>query len=244
MRLSAGLRPKEGQVDPMARQDHYLILGVSHGENVRGIQEAFRELTKTHHADRAGPVGSHKFEHIQQAYGILSDPAKRKLYDHELEDEEIGLRSRAQPNLYHPQSRHEPLIDAPMSVLRDFESIQPSFESLFDRWVRNFTGEDIPKGERLEGLNVEVILPTEKAAAGHTLLVGVPVFYTCPQCGGSGRDWLFPCLNCHAEGMIEDEETVAVRTPSMMPDRAIIEVPIRGLGFHNFFLSIHIRISP
>jgi hypothetical protein len=35
--------------------------------------------------------------------------------------------------------------------------------------------------------------------------------------------------------MIEEEETVAVRTPPMVPDRAIIEVPIHGLGFHTVF---------
>lgn len=54
-------------------------------------------------------------------------------------------------------------MDTPVSVLHDFDTIQPSFEPLFERWIRNFTGENIPKGERLEGLNVEVTVPTEKA---------------------------------------------------------------------------------
>jgi molecular chaperone DnaJ len=242
--LQTGIRIKEGQVYPMARADYYLMLGVSRRENVRGIQEAFRELAKTYPHDRADPEGSRKFRPIQQAYGILSDPAKRKLYDHELEEDEIGLHSSAEPIVSQPHSRPEPLMDPLMSVLRDFESIQPSFEPLFERWLRNFTGENIPKGERLEALNVEVILPAEKAVRGVTVRVGVPVFYTCPQCGGSGRDWLFPCVNCHTEGMIEEEETVAVRTPPMVPDGANIDVPIHGLGFHNFFLRLHIRISP
>ncbi len=30
----------------MARKDYYLILGVSRGENIRGIQEAFRDLAR------------------------------------------------------------------------------------------------------------------------------------------------------------------------------------------------------
>jgi DnaJ-class molecular chaperone len=228
----------------MARADYYLMLGVSRGENVRGIQEAFSDLAKRYRPDRADPEGSRKFQHVQHAYGILSDPAKRQLYDHELEEDEIRARATPEPNLSQPQSRPEPLMDAPMSVLRDFENIQPSFEPLFERWVRNFTGENIPKGERLEALNVEVILPTEEAARGVTVRVGVPVFYNCPQCGGSGRDWLFPCVRCHTEGIIEEEATVSVRTPPMAPDRAVIEVPIHGLGFHNFFLRLHIRISP
>lgn len=228
----------------MARQDYYLILGVSRGENVRGIQEAFSELAKMYHPDRAGTDGSRKFQPIREAYAILSDPVKRRFYDHELEHQEAGLHSTPEPTFSQPQTRPEPLIDAPMSVLHDFDTIQPSFEPLFERWVRNFTGENIPKGERLEGLNVEVTVPTEKAARGYTVPVGVPVFYTCRQCSGSGRNWLFPCVNCHGEGMIEEEQTVSVRTPPMVPDRAIVEVPIHGLGLHNFFLRLHVRISP
>jgi hypothetical protein len=29
----------------------------------------------------------------------------------------------------------------------------------------------------------------------------------------------------------------------VVPDRTIIEVPIYGLGIHNFYLRLHIRIS-
>lgn len=228
----------------MARADYYLMLGVSRRENVRGIQEAFSELANAYSPDRAGPEGRRRLQPVRDAYAILSDPVRRRIYDHELENEEVGLRSTPEPKLSQPPSRPEPLTDAPMSVLHDFEGIQPSFEPLFERWVRNFTGENIPKGERLEGLNVEVILPAEKAARRQTIQVGLPVFYSCPQCGGSGRDWLFPCMSCHGQGMIEEEKTVAVLTPPMLPDRAIMEVPIDGLGFHNFFLRLHIRISP
>jgi molecular chaperone DnaJ len=130
-----------------------------------------------------------------------------------------------------------------MSVLHDFETIRPSFEPLFERFLRNFTGERVPKGERLESLNIEVILSPEEAARGVVVPVGVPVFYNCPQCGGSGRDWLFPCIDCNAQGIIEEEETVRVGISPMVADRAVIEVPIHGLGIHNFYLRLHIRIS-
>ncbi|HSE89712.1 MAG TPA: hypothetical protein VLJ79_26095 [Candidatus Binatia bacterium] len=114
---------------------------------------------------------------------------------------------------------------------------------MFERFLRNFTGEGIPKGERLEALNVEVTLSPEEAARGVVVPVGVPVFYTCPECGGSGRHWLFPCVNCNAQGIIEEEKTVRVHIPGMAPDRTVIEVPIHGLGIHNFYLRLHIRIS-
>jgi len=227
----------------MPGKDYYLILGIPRRENLRAIQDAFRELAKRYHPDRAGPEGTRKFQDIQEAYEVLSDPEKRKSYNYELEQDEIRIHSRPEPIFSRPASRAEPLVPETMSVLRDFETIRPSFEPLFERFLRNFTGERIPKGERLESLNVEVILSPEEAAGGVAIPVGVPVFYNCRQCGGSGRDWLFPCVDCSAQGTIEQEETVRVYIPPMVPDRAMIEVPIHGLGIHNFYLRLHIRIS-
>ncbi|MGE5303886.1 MAG: DnaJ domain-containing protein [Alphaproteobacteria bacterium] len=227
----------------MERKDYYLILGVSRRENLRGIQEAFRELAKKYHPDRAGPENTGKFQEIQEAYGVLSDPEKRELYNHQIEEREAGSYSRREPIYARSPSRPEPLIPKPMPVLHGFETIRPSFESLFDRFLRNFTGEKIPKGERLEDLNVEVILSPEEAATGVTVPVGVPVFYTCPRCAGSGHTWLFTCVKCNAEGTIEGEEMVTVRVPPMVHDRAIMEIPIHGLGIHNFYLCLHIRVA-
>jgi molecular chaperone DnaJ len=227
----------------MAGKDYYLILGIPRRENLRAIQDAFRELAKRYHPDRAGPEGTRKFQDIQEAYEVLSDPEKRKSYNYELEQDEIRIHSRPEPIFSRPVPRAEPLVPETMSVLRDFETIRPSFEPLFERFLRNFTGERIPKGERLESLNVEVILSPEEAAGGVAIPVGVPVFYNCRQCGGSGRDWLFPCIDCNAQGIIEAEETVRVYIPSKVRDRSIIEVPIHGLGIHNFYLRLQIRIS-
>ena len=227
----------------MARKDYYLILGIARGENPSGIQDAFRELAKRYHPDRAGPEGTPKFQDIQEAYEVLSDPEKRKSYNNKVERDEISVHSRPESVFSRSQLKAELLGAETMSVLRDFETIRPSFEPLFERFVRNFTEEGIPKGERLEGLNVEVILSPEEAARSVTIPVGIPIFFSCSQCGGSGRDWLFPCVNCNAQGLIEGEETIRICIPPMASDRAITEVPIHGLGIHNFYLRLHIRIS-
>ena len=226
----------------MERKDYYLILGVSRGENLEGIHDAFRELAKKYHPDRAGPEATRKFQEIQEAYDVLSDPRKRRMYNSAVE--ERGIRTpRAETIFPRAPSRAEPLIPKPMSLLHSFQTVCPSFEPLFDRFLRNFTGEGIPKGERVEDLNVEVILSPEEAMTGVTVPVGVPVFYTCPDCGGAGHTWLFSCVACNAEGTIEGEETVNIRVPPMVHDRAMVEVPIHGLGIHNFYLRLHIRIA-
>jgi DnaJ-class molecular chaperone len=229
----------------MLRKDYYLILGVSRRQNLRGIDEAFRELAKICHPDRAGPEGPRKFQEIRQAYESLSNVEKRESYNRELEQqEELNPQSLPGPIISRPQARPALLAPEPMSVLHDFEIIRPSFEPLFERFIRNFTGKRIPKGERLEALNVEVILSAEEAARGVTVAFGVPVFYSCRHCNGAGHNWLFPCVSCDSEGMVEGKESLWVRVPPMAPAGSIIEASVQGLGINNFYLRLHTRISP
>jgi molecular chaperone DnaJ len=207
-------------------------------ENFRDIQQAFRKLAKVYDPHRFRPEGTRKFQHIRQAYETLSNAEKRRFYKQELPQDEFP-----HPTFSRPQPSPELVVAEPMSLLRDFEAIRPSFEALFERFVRNFTGKGVPKGERLEALNVELILSPEEAASGVTVPVGVPVFYTCRQCGGTGHDWMFPCVSCNSAGMIEVKESLRVRVPPMAPDRTVIEAPIHALGIHNFHLRLHTRIS-
>src|SRR5688572_11184299 len=98
----------------MARKDYYRMLGISRGENFRGIQDAFRDLAKRYHPDRRVPAGTQKFQDIQEAYEILSDPEKRKLYNRELEQEKASLSSGPESIFLPPSSRPEPLVPEKM----------------------------------------------------------------------------------------------------------------------------------
>jgi molecular chaperone DnaJ len=228
----------------MANKDFYIILGVSRTESPSGIRDAFRELAKIYHPDRSGPQTTQKLQEIAEAYEVLSDPEIRRQYNQTLRDAENFMATEPpEPMSPRPSYQPEPLVPHPMSILHDFQTMRPSFDALLDRMLRNFTGIGVSKGERMEDLNIEVVLSPLEAARGAIAPIGVPVFHTCSLCHGSGRDWLLPCMACAGQGMIEQETTVSVRIPPMVRDRTIIEVPIEGLGVHNFFLRLHIRIS-
>jgi DnaJ-class molecular chaperone len=228
----------------MVKRDYYIILGVSRSESPAGIHEAFRKLAKKYHPDLGGPEATDTFQEIAQAYEILSDPAQRRQYDETLRTRENLTRPAPAEPLIRPRGYEpEPLVPKPMSILHDFQTIRPSFDALFDRLLRNFTGIGVTKPERLEDLNIEVILTPMEAARGVVAPIEVPVFRTCWSCQGTGREWLFPCMACAGQGMIEAHETVSVRIPPGVRDRSIIELPIEGLGIHNFYLRLHIRIS-
>lgn len=59
--------------------DYYKILGVSREASSDEIKKAFRKLARTHHPDAGGDEA--KFKEINEAYEVLSDDKKRKLYD-------------------------------------------------------------------------------------------------------------------------------------------------------------------
>ena len=59
--------------------DHYAVLGVSKTATPDEIKKAYRKLASQHHPDKGGDTA--KFQQIQEAYAVLSDPQKKAQYD-------------------------------------------------------------------------------------------------------------------------------------------------------------------
>jgi DnaJ-class molecular chaperone len=59
--------------------DHYQTLGVDRTASAEDIKRAYRRLASQHHPDKGGDKT--RFQEIQQAYAVLSDPAQRQVYD-------------------------------------------------------------------------------------------------------------------------------------------------------------------
>ncbi len=63
-------------------KDYYEILGVSRGADESEIKKAYRKLAKKYHPDvNKTPDGEGRYREINEAYEVLRDPEKRKLYD-------------------------------------------------------------------------------------------------------------------------------------------------------------------
>lgn len=66
-----------------AKRDFYEVLGVSKTASDAEIKKAYRKLAKKYHPD-SNPndaVAAERFKEINEAYDVLSDPEKKKLYD-------------------------------------------------------------------------------------------------------------------------------------------------------------------
>ena len=65
------------------KRDSYQVLGINRDAQESTIKKAYRNLAKKYHPDsNAGdPQAEQKFKEITEAYSVLSDPEKRKMYD-------------------------------------------------------------------------------------------------------------------------------------------------------------------
>jgi DnaJ-class molecular chaperone len=101
----------------------------------------------------------------------------------------------------------------------------------------------IPKAERPEGLTFELILTPDEAVRGVEVPIALPRVESCHECGGIGRVWLFPCASCGGQRVIVTERIVRIQIPPLVRPESVIEVPLHGVGIHNLYLRLHVRIE-
>lgn len=73
-----------GEVNDMSRKrDYYEVLGVNRSADEASIKKAYRRLAKKYHPDTnsGNAQAEEKFKEVTEAYNVLSDKEKRKLYD-------------------------------------------------------------------------------------------------------------------------------------------------------------------
>jgi len=210
-------------------KNYYVILGVPIDAPPETIRSAFRKQARRCHPDHGGSEKARAFREASEAYEVLSDPVLRERYDREM----------------HRITRREiePLVADPVPITGRPESARPSFDALFERLSRNFTGLGRPKAEREEPLLFELVLSPEEAMRGIRIPFRVPVLSACPRCLGSGHSGLFPCDDCEGAGRSVDSRTIEVQVPARVRDGTVVEASLNPLGVENVWLRVHVRVE-
>ena len=179
--------------------DFYHRLCVSEKAERDEIRAAYRRLAKQYHPD-ANPgdeAAAERFKAIGEAYGVLSNDAKRKQYD----------RMR-RLGAFYPGSRARDASSAGGRPARrggfsfeDLGGLGDIFTSIFDRGRRQ-GGAGPRKGRDIE---VPVDLSFRKAARGGRITVTVPITEECATCSGSGGragSSVATCGECAGSGVV------------------------------------------
>jgi curved DNA-binding protein CbpA len=68
----------------MSERDPYQVLGIGPGATGADIARAYRRLARAVHPDSRpnDPAAAGQFRALSEAYGLLSDPARRAAWDH------------------------------------------------------------------------------------------------------------------------------------------------------------------
>jgi molecular chaperone DnaJ len=237
-------------------RDYYDVLGVPRGADEAEVKKAFRRLARELHPDvnAHDPEAEEKFKEVAEAYEVLTDPDRRRVYDaygHE------GLKSGGyQPNF------------------GDFGSISDLFSAFFGAGGFDAAfGGTRTRGGPVQGGDVAVAVAVDLVDAAHGKQVevsydvrarcgtchgngakpGTPIetcrrcqgagqlnavtrtafgqmvrSVVCDVCGGEGRIPRDPCDTCRGEGMVVQQRRVRVDVPAGIADGQRIRLSGRG----------------
>ena len=147
--------------EQVSSNDYYQVLGVDRAESAQGIHTAYRRLAKQCHPDLVGGHSKEKFQGIQEAYEVLSDPDKRKNYDASIH---IGRRRSNRgiepeplaPSAYRSRlTDPEPLISDSFPIEEPFRS--SSSDSAFSCSTESLFGDIRPLRQGFEMTEDEVL---------------------------------------------------------------------------------------
>ncbi|MDD3582206.1 MAG: molecular chaperone DnaJ [Desulfobacca sp.] len=215
-------------------KDYYQILGVPRDAKEEDIKKKYRQLALKYHPDRnpGDKEAEERFKEASEAYEVLRDPQKRRLYD---------------------QYGHEGLRDTGFTGFRDFSDIFGAFGDIFED-LFGFGGPEPKRAGPQAGVDrrydldldfVDAALGTEinieitrnincRACQGTGVRPGthkIPcpqcggrghiirshgflrISTTCPRCQGRGEIIAEPCPKCRGTGRVPEKKKLSVRIP-------------------------------
>ncbi len=214
----------------MQFQDYYQTLGVARGASSEEIKKAYRKLALQWHPDRhAGEErkpAEERFKRISEAYEVLSDPEKRKLYDRFGENWQHGqeFTPPSGARTMRPEEFEEMFGGA--GGFSDF------FRSMFGQQFRDeFRGSRSrhPRfAERGADISAELAVPISLAVAGGKSTFTIPAEAPCPMCGGVGFVEQHVCPTCGGVGRVHRERKIELSIPKNARNGLVLRLKAMG----------------
>jgi molecular chaperone DnaJ len=250
-------------------RDYYEVLGVSREADDKEVKRAYRRLAMEFHPDRNNAADAEeKFKEASEAYEVLSDPQKRRVYDRAGFDglrgtgftgfsgvgvEDIfssfgdifgdlfgfGQRTR-RPGA--PQRGADLRYDLTLDFNEAIFGCQK--EATLEQYVpcESCTGAGTAPGS--QSIRCATCQGRGQVVHGQGLfLIGTP----CPDCQGLGVKQTKPCPACRGEGRTRARRTVTVRIPPGFDDGMSLrysgegEPGVRGGPSGDLYVAVRVR---
>ncbi|MBS3956220.1 MAG: molecular chaperone DnaJ [Clostridiales bacterium] len=260
---------------PAGTKDYYAVLGVSTDASESEIKKAFRRKARECHPDVCGDHDAEdRFKAVNEAYDVLSDPAKRDVYDR------YGTTDPRAGGGYGPD-------------IGDIFGGGFGMEDLFSAFFGGMAGGGSGRRVRREGrdMAMQLVITLEEAAEGveketylnrlvpcdecaatgssdgsqpsacatcngtgqrrterRTFLGVMQTLTPCEPCGGTGETIASACSECQGQGRVPDREHVTIPIPAGIDDGMQVRVPGHGeagvRGATSGDLIVTVRVAP
>jgi len=226
---------------PVQYKDYYQSLGVPRTASDVEIKKAFRKLAREFHPDVAKnkKQAEEKFKEINEAYEVLSDPAKRKKYDELGPNWKSGADFRPPPG-WESTFREGRPFPGRGGGGQEFEfhfggtGFSDFFEQIFGSAGGAGSGRrggfadgelGAERGRDVEG---DIMVTLDEAMRGSVRSVSVQHGAPCEQCGGTGRRGRQACPACGGTGQVAKTDTYQVKIPPGVTEGQRLRVAGRG----------------
>ena len=247
-------------------RDYYEILGVEKTATPDEIKKAYRNLAKKYHPDvstEPKDVAEAKFKELSEAYEVLSDPEKRKLYDqygHDGVKQQFGQDGFTWDDFTRADDISDIFGDIFGSMFggggrsrgRSRNAPQQG-ESL--RYDLEITLKDVLEGKKVNldiphsvvcepckgtgGKDGKVTTCRKCGGSGQVQMVRQSMFgqmvtvSDCPDCRGTGKTYEERCPHCRGTGRVNKDAHIDLNIPKGMEEGMRLRVAGAGNAGYN-----------
>lgn len=239
------------------KRDYYEVLGVSRNASEDELKKAYRKVAKKYHPDLnpGNKEAEEKFKEVNEAYGVLSDPEKRRKYDqfgHAGVDPNFGaggggfngagfdfgdifsdIFGGGFGGFGGGSRRNGPRRGADVRQV-----VEISFDEAAFGCKKKI---NITKQEKCDTCGGTGAAPGTSAETCHrcngtgqiqtqqrTMLGYMTNVSTCPECHGTGKIIKTPCKDCRGTGKVRKTKTIEIDIPAGIDDGQTMQLSGQG----------------
>ena len=235
------------------KRDYYEVLGVDKGADESAIKSAYRKLAKKYHPDvnPGDKEAEKKFKEATEAYGILSDPEKRRQYDqfgHAAFEQGGGgsgfggadmgdIFGDIFGDLFGGGGRRRP-NNGPMKGANVRASVRITFEEAVFGCEKELELTLKDTCDTCHGTGAKPGTSPETCSKCHgsgqvvftqqSMFGTIQNVQTCPDWHGTGKIIKEKCSDCHGTGFISNRKKIQVSIPAGIDNGQSIRIREKG----------------